>query len=378
MISSASIFLPCILHLFCFRWWWWWWWQPHGHWWCCLLLRHILCQSEQFFMSNLAAWPGHQQKPAQQPAAQPKPAGQGGGNEVPHCMFLWWFKTIFCAKQLWLCLHLALAPLTPHHFLQPWFGRHEGEQVQLQQKQQQRRKGWGNWELWWWEARNASTTQRGKAQSQRKWQGSTKKPLPTPLHLRDGKKNENENTSWVQVVKGGKWEKNKINDRCHKMAMHALKRAIHALRRAMGFGLQALKRAVASNPFFWTGQQLKLLEGKKQHQNSVENHGPSYGIIWHHMMGGAIIWWQKPIIWWQKPIIWWEGPSYDAIWWLLFFLAPACPRWKSHIFKKKKIGHDKSNAAFFQAQGFLWQKIGRALQRAAVHNGKGNESHEKP
>jgi hypothetical protein len=49
------------------------------------------------------------------------------------------------------------------------------------------------------------------------------------------------------------WEvgkKQQINDRCHKMAMHALKRAIHALTRAMGFGLQALKRAVASNPFF--------------------------------------------------------------------------------------------------------------------------------
>ena len=33
-------------------------------------------------------------------------------------------------------------------------------------------------------------------------------------------------------------------------AIHALTRAIHALTRAMGFGLQALKRAVASNPFF--------------------------------------------------------------------------------------------------------------------------------
>jgi hypothetical protein len=50
----------------------------------------------------------------------------------------------------------------------------------------------------------------------------------------------------------------------------------------------------------------------------------------------------------------------------------------THFQKDRKIGHDKSNAAFFQAQGFLWQKIGRALQRAAVHNGKGNESHEKP
>jgi hypothetical protein len=42
-----------------------------------------------------------------------------------------------------------------------------------------------------------------------------------------------------------------------KRAIHALTRAIHALTRAMGFGLQALKRAVASNPFFlnWTATQ---------------------------------------------------------------------------------------------------------------------------
>ena len=111
-------------------------------------------------------------------------------------------------------------------------------------------------------------------------------------------------------------------------------------------------------------------------------------IMAHHMASYDIIWWEGPSYDGKNPSYDGKNPSYDgrghhmmsydAIWWLLFFLAPACPRWKSHIFKKKKIGHDKSNAAFFQAQGFLWQKIGRALQRAAVHNGKGNESHEKP
>ena len=39
---------------------------------------------QQLFISNLASWPGSQQKPA----AQPEPAGQGGRNEVLHYMFL--------------------------------------------------------------------------------------------------------------------------------------------------------------------------------------------------------------------------------------------------------------------------------------------------
>ena len=218
-------------------------------------------RSEQFFMSNLAAWPGHQQKPAQQPAAQPKPAGQGGGNEVPHCMFLWWFKTIFFVPNscdfvcTWHWLHL-------HHTI---FYNHDLAGTKESKSSSSSRSSRSSSSEGKGEGTESSDGGRPECQHNPKGQGPKPKEVARQ-HKRSlcqlhsisvmAKK-----WTWKYFLGAGceGWEvgKNKINDRCHKMAMHALKRAIHALTRAihaliraMSFGLQALKRAVAPNPFF--------------------------------------------------------------------------------------------------------------------------------
>ena len=112
-------------------------------------------------------------------------------------------------------------------------------------------------------------------------------------------------------------------------------------------------------------------------------------IMAHHMASYDIIWWEGPSYDGQNPSYDGKNPSYDgrghhmmsydAIWWLLCFLAPACPRWKSHIFKKtEKLAMTKAMEHSFRLKDFCDKKTGRALQRAAVHHGKGSESHEKP
>ena len=67
-----------------------------------------------------------------------------------------------------------------------------------------------------------------------------------------------------------------------KRAIHALTRAIHAVTRAMGFGLQALKRAVASNPFFELDSNSNCWREKNNTKTLLKimaHHMASYDII---------------------------------------------------------------------------------------------------
>ena len=138
--------------------------------------------------------------------------------------------------------------------------------------------------------------------------------------------------------------------------------------------------------------------------NMLPHHMASYDIIWwhpHHMMAPPIVWLFFAIWCWRhhmmakktsydgkKAIIWWGVPSYDgvchhmmsydAMWWYLFLWHQHAQD-ENHSFSKKNKKMPSTFAAFFLSQAsFSEKKWEEPCPRAAVHHGKGNESHEKP
>lgn len=67
---------------------------------------------------------------------------------------------------------------------------------------------------------------------------------------------------------------------------------------------------IFSTPRFFLGAWKKSILGFFSPKNGT-HHITSYDAIW---WGGTIIWWGGAIIWCLFPIIWWVGPSYSIIW----------------------------------------------------------------